>query len=581
MAEVGTAHGTLTADAIRAWVRGAAELLTLARPVIDRANVFPVADADTGTNMCLTLGEGLESVEALDADADAAAVLHALAEGALLGARGNSGVILSEYLRGFAAGAGGPGGTSVAATVVAALGEGARCAHGAVGQPRQGTILSAAAGAARAAQAALDDGGDLRRVVQDARGGADDALRRSADDLDVLRAAGVLDAGAYGLVLVLDALCRALGGDGPMSEGRGRIAPMTVLSTLSVEPPGPDGGGIVVPSSHDRPPAHEVGGAEPGVHAGGADVDGEFEVMYVVEHGSGDAGAVPLGVVAGTLRDRLRRIGSSVAVVGGPTGPGDDGTSHGLWQVHVHTDHPLEALRAGQAWTQRQVVVRSLAQQVSRVAHELDLGGERTLVGVVACTASPGLVTELARAGAVVVLRESVPVAAGDLRRAVEETGAGAVLLLPADAATRDVARTWVSDVGELPTTGRDRARVHVLDSTCDLHVVAAMARWATVPPSPDLDEPADLVAVVGAAVGAVRVTAVQDADPEQVAVALAALLSTADVPATMLTILVDGDVPDEVTDQVVRFAEGLAPGIEVVVLASGRRSGAVVLGVE
>ncbi|MEP7765007.1 DAK2 domain-containing protein [Sanguibacter sp. 25GB23B1] len=572
MAEVGTAHGTLTADALRAWVRGAAELLTLARPVIDRANVFPVADADTGTNMWLTLGEGRENVDALSADADVDAVLHALAEGALLGARGNSGVILSEYLRGFAAGARGSHTGSAAATVVAALREGARCAHAAVGQPRQGTILSAAAGAAHAAQGALDAGADLCRVVQDARGGAQDALRRSADDLDVLREAGVLDAGAYGLVLVLDALCRALGGDGPVSEGQGRIAPMTVLTTLSVEPSGSDADEVVAACAHEQ-----VG------RPVGAGVDGEFEVMYVVEHSTDGSGTseVSLSAVAGLLRDELRHIGDSVAVVGGPTGQDRDGTSHGLWQVHVHTDRPLEALRAGQPWTQRQVVVRSLEHQVSSAAHEQEESPGPAALGIVACTASPGLVTELARAGAVVVLRESVPVAANDVRRAVEETGAREVLLLPADAATREAARTWVSDAGAMPAAGQDRVRLHVLESASDLQVVAAMARWATVPPAPDRAEPAHLVEMLGAAVGSVRSTAVQDADPANVCAALALLLSPDHGSVTVLTVLVDDAVPDEVTDAVVGAAERLAPGIDVVALASGRRSGTVVLGVE
>lgn len=570
----------VTPDAVRAWVHLAAQLLRRARPVIDRANVFPVPDADTGTNMCLTLDEGRAGVDALAATADVHEILDALAEGALLGARGNSGVILSEYLRGLARGArSGRTGTE-AAMLVTALEVGSRCAYEAVGRPRRGTILTAAHGAAQAARAALDAGGSARRVLRSARSGADDALRRSSEELDVLGAAGVLDAGAYGLVLVLDAMCRALGADVPVSAAPGSMAPMTVMSTLSVAPP-------LVTGTSALPQTAPAGPRQGALVDGGTgEVDGEFEVMYVVEsltdgvsvQGDGPrAGSEPVPVVglaetATHLREQLREIGSSVAVVGGPTsapGAGAAGSGQGLWQVHVHTDDPLEALRVGRWWTQRQVVVRSLAQQVSRAAGGTD--GRRGTVGVVACTAAPGLVMDLARAGAVVVLQGSVPVTASDLRRAADETRAREVLVLPADRRTWEVAREWAAGTAE-DSTGDD-LHVDVATSVSDLHVVAAMAQWATATPT------LPLVTQLEEVLAAVRAVRVPRAETSSLRSAVAGLAGGG--TGSLLTVLADDGVPQDLLGVLAREAEAAWPGIDVVVLSSGCPSTSLVLGVE
>ena len=582
MGEPTTRHEVLGAEELRLWVHEAMDLLTVARPVIDRANVFPVADADTGTNMCLTLAQGRASVDALAAGADVETVLDALAQGALLGARGNSGVILSEYLRGFAAGARSVSGEAAAAMVAAALREGAGCAYAAVGQPRQGTILTAATGAAGAADAALGRGADLAGVLEAARSGAHAALRRSADDLDVLRAAGVLDAGAYGLVLVLDALGRVLTAAEPMSAVQGSMSPMTVMTTLSVEPSARGDASAVGQAHPSRAAAHD----EDRPRDLDRVVDGEFEVMYVVEKGPDDPDEddVPLAELAGRLRAQLQEVGDSVAVVGGATARGPEGRARGLWQVHVHTDRPLDALEVGRRWTQRQVVVRSLAQQVScatasdptTATEEAGTRPGPAVVGVVACTASPGLVPELARAGAVVVLEASVPVVLTDLQRAVEETGAHEVLVLPADTTTADLARAWAAS--PVVTAERGPGRVHVVGSTSDLHVVTAMAHWATVPHGSAAHE---VVAAMVAAVGAVRAVEVPAADSEGATVAVAELLAGARGAATVVTVLADELVPADVVADLARAATRLSPGIDVVVLPSGRRSTALVLGVE
>jgi len=206
------------------------------------------------------------------------------------------------------------------------------------------------------------------------------ALGRTTAQLAALREAGVLDAGAWGLLLVLDALAEVLhGGDRP---GHERPVP-------------------AMPTRH-----HCIVDGVPG---------GEFEVMYVVASDDGADDAVALA-----LRDALSQVGDSVAVVGGD----------GLWQAHVHTDTPLPAVAGAAAAGARatQIRVRHLASQSG--VH----GAHRPALGLVAVTGAPGLTADLARAGAVVVLVAPGDVAGPELERAVDDTGAATVLLLAADA---------------------------------------------------------------------------------------------------------------------------------------------------
>lgn len=659
-------------EVVLRWADGAAEVLERARPVLDRANVFPVPDADTGTNLAATLRAARDAAVASAAsDAPSAdRVLHAFARGALVGARGSSGVILSEFLRGLAgaapSGTGSAGPVTDATCLARAIDRGARRAVAAVVDPRPGTMLTAARGAADAALEAAAGGGDLVQTVESARTGASQALRRSVDELDVLRAAGVLDAGAYGFVLLLDALAAALGPDlesaaDRVSVGHGTIVLMDSLavadapagsgtsagtgSDTGARPPGGDDlhGARTSPDDHERDgrPGECVGHGNREIKSNHANhgehhaVDGEFELMCVVRHAvrrtptqaSGDpegaaaaverpSGSVDslgvsdgidgldvsdaLAAVAPALRSGLQQVGDSVVVVGGAAHEVADvsGDLHGLWQVHVHTDHPLEALRVLERWDVGPVVVRCLSHQVSAVSTRA--AGASAPVGVVACTASPGLVMDLARSGAVVVLRGAGEIERSDLLRAVHETDAEHVVVLPADEQTLAVART-LADLSHPQTT--------VVDSTSDLHVVAALSAWVVGTTAPSADLAAALAPVVDA-VGAVRAvrldasrpTGVRDGiddllsasaapgpaaggaatGPDRAPVATDRATDVASSPAlTVLTVLVGDLVPGQVVDDLVSRAEHLVPGVEVVVLPSGRRSTALVIGAE
>ncbi|SEG93891.1 hypothetical protein SAMN05444920_108218 [Nonomuraea solani] len=212
----------LDPPAVRRWARLAADALGQARTEIDALNVFPVADGDTGTNLHLTMLSAAEAVESLPEDVDAAVVWQTLSYGALVGARGNSGVIVSQALRGLAEVL--KDGPDLRAGLLRA----ALLAREAVARPVEGTVLSVLESAARAVQ---EVDGDLPEVARQAAGEARAALRRTPDQLEVLARSGVVDAGGAGAAIVLETLAAVVTGahiahyDVPPPTAR--VSPMT------------------------------------------------------------------------------------------------------------------------------------------------------------------------------------------------------------------------------------------------------------------------------------------------------------------------------------------------------------------
>lgn len=281
---------TLDAAAVRAWCSMSLEALGREREEIDAINVYPIADGDTGTNLYLTVESAAQAVEAVFAAHEtgsstpaAADAVRAMAHGALIGARGNSGTILAQLLRGMAERIG--DGDHLAGALRRAAG----LAREAVAHPVEGTILSVAGAAATAAEQSPDD------AARAAYEGARAALEATPGQLAVLERAGVVDAGGRGLLMVLGALVEALSGEAPVPP---------VMAHVRREPPA----GAAVEAPDDGGPA--------------------FEVIYLLE---ADDTAVA------KLRTRLDGLGDSLVVVGGD----------GLWNVHVHVDDAGAAVEAG------------------------------------------------------------------------------------------------------------------------------------------------------------------------------------------------------------------------------------------
>ncbi len=202
-----TSLATLGADELRGVMGRYRDALRAHQADINRLNVYPVPDGDTGTNMALTLEAVVAELDGVPAGSALPEVCRAIGHGSLMGARGNSGVILSQLLRGMCERMGGAGEAGVDGAILAdALAHAADLARRAVVRPVEGTILTVASAAAEGAAAGAGRGGaTLVGVVEEAHGTAADALARTPEMLAVLAQAGVVDAGGAGFLLLLDA----------------------------------------------------------------------------------------------------------------------------------------------------------------------------------------------------------------------------------------------------------------------------------------------------------------------------------------------------------------------------------------
>lgn len=522
-----TDSSTFDSAGLRAWIERAHESLVDARDRLDALNVFPVPDSDTGTNLVLTLAEGRDAVSHMPAEAPLGDLAQSLADGVLVAARGNSGIILSQYLRAigevFADQADVDGGLWALA-----LDRGALMATSAMAEPVEGTaltVIDAAADAARGAAYRARGGSiPVGDVALAAVAAAREALLRTPTLLAPLAERGVVDAGGAGFVLLLQALADVV-------TGSRADAPLQ----LEVEPSAIDVGapGRCASAGHGSPEdlAHWQSGA--------------FEVMYVLRATLEDAEM---------LQAALGRIGASVGVVGGLT----PGRMSGLWHVHVHTDDPVAAVTAARGAPLRQVCIRYLRGQ----------SASSDAVGVVACTRAPGLIAPLAEAGAVVVLvdpRGPAGVRAG-IARAVVDCGRPEVVVLPCDAVSSEAARA-----------SAQRALtpdVEVLDCADEAAVVAGVAALGEAGGSA-----ADRLR---AAIDRTRTAAVgRQVDGDLVVAAAAAARALVRPGDEILTAVVGADVPRAALDALGEAARSISPGIEILEVDGGQAAPALSLGVE
>jgi hypothetical protein len=386
----------LGAGELRATVHAYREALAAHREPINRLNVYPVPDGDTGTNMSLTL---VSVCDDLDAAGDGLVeVCKAVSHGSLMGARGNSGVILSQVLRGLVgviAEAGGCDGP----TFTRALRAASDAAYQAVMRPVEGTILTVTREAAEAAEAtvAATPGASLLAVAEAARDAAAVALDKTPELLPVLAEAGVVDAGGAGLVLLLDALLHVVDGR-PVPEptvGEGVIRADAHLVHAAAEP-------------HD-----EVS-------------DLRYEVMYFLE--------APDEAIPG-FKDVWAGIGDSIVVVGGD----------GIWNCHIHTDDIGAAIEAAvDAGRPRQIRVTDLMEQVEEERWVREASGESVVevpphvtepvtTAVVAVAAGDGIKRIFYSLGVqgIVAGGQSMNPSTADLLAAVEAVPADQIVILP------------------------------------------------------------------------------------------------------------------------------------------------------
>ncbi|CAN5196242.1 DAK2 domain-containing protein [soil metagenome] len=415
---------TVDLEVVLRFTEVALSALASAREEIDALNVYPVPDGDTGTNMFLTFESAREAMLAAEPPGDLRIALAAFARGALLGARGNSGVILAELVGALCRSLAEAKPDDRAATVFAAgLARATQASYAAVGQPVEGTILSVARAASDAAEeVAADDRKRLGHVIRHAAAAAREALLRTPEQLKILHDAGVVDAGGRGLCVILDAAETAL-------TGRRAVSALAPLGTRA----------IPVPQQVDD--LTENGPA--------------YEVMFLLEADEKD---IP------RLRSRLAPLGESLVVIGGER----------LWNVHVHVDDVGAAIEAGvEAGRPHRISVTHFAEPAERGQRRRPgsanrRGGRKVIV----VAAGDGLRDLLAEAGAVVVSRDTDRrPSTGQILDAIRDSGAAEVIVLPNDRDCLPVAKAAAH-------TARTELglRVAVVATSAQVHGLAALA---------------------------------------------------------------------------------------------------------
>lgn len=368
----------LNARDFAALFEGALEALRVYREEIDSLNVFPVPDGDTGTNMLLTMQAVVDEVGKMDG-VDMPSLWRAAARASLMGARGNSGVVLSQIFKGMAE-VFQERETADIAVMAEALNRGAEVAYRAVMKPVEGTILTVVREAAEEGERRADDCRDLREWLRAVLQRASQSLSHTPELLPVLKEAGVVDAGGRGLVAILEGMLARLEGvtvgEGGAEETRSQAAVAVVEETE----------------------------------------DYQYEAQFILACGDSDAE---------DFREKLGELGGSVLVVGGD----------GVYRVHVHTDRLgrviEEASRIGRL---SDVEITDLRRQVEKAGTAMEEAvRDDGRVGLVAVAAGDGIKEVLRSLGVDVIVDggQSMNPSTAEMLDAVDGLSRRKVIILP------------------------------------------------------------------------------------------------------------------------------------------------------
>ena len=390
----------------------ATALLSANVDAVNALNVFPVPDGDTGTNMHLTMKAVVEEAASVTSTS-AADVASAMARGALMGARGNSGVILSQFFKGLGSGL---EDTAVldGQRLAAALELGREQAYKAVGQPVEGTILTVISTAARAARSTAGSGGSLIEVLESVSVASRESVALTPTMLPVLRQAGVVDAGGHGLAIILEGLRRSAAGDkSPPAE----IPPP--------DPVGVDEHEGIVSTDFLQAAEEEIYGYCTQIVVQGTDLDVD------------------------DIRERVSAMGRSVVVVGDDT----------VANVHVHAEDPGPVVSLGVSLgVLGRVKIENMDAQRAEYSAARRSEVATGSVGVLAVASGDGLKSVFESLGAASVLAggDTMNPSVRELVDAIEQLPAESVVVLPNNKnivpAARQAAELASKEVGVVPT---------------------------------------------------------------------------------------------------------------------------------
>ncbi|KAA2253556.1 DAK2 domain-containing protein [Solihabitans fulvus] len=540
----------LDAAAVRRWADACVRSLDSQREAIDRINVYPVPDGDTGTNLLHTMRSALDALMRAPAEASSSVgpAVAAMARGALAGARGNSGVIVSQVLRGLAEVLQGTS-TASGAGLRRALRRADELATAAVAEPAVGTVLTVLHAAADAAADSASD--ELDDVVTSAAGAAATALAETTRQLAALARAGVVDAGGRGLVVLLDALAAVVTGrEEPRAE---RIADAVLPRTQESLTTGREGGSA----------------------------EYDYEVMYLLD-------GVEESVEG--LRGALGALGDCVSVVG-------DGAE--LWTVHVHCNDIGAAIEAGiRTGRPHRITVARFADQIA--AQAARFVSERVVVALVRGAGA----AELFRGeGAVALdLCAAGDVTEADLLAVISGTRASQVIVLPGDTELVDLAeeaRRQAMEAGQdvlvVPTSSPVQSlaalAVHDPGRRADDDAVA-MAEAAAATRRGELTvsgrealtwvgrcQPGDLLGLLD---GEVVLIEAGPADADDVSDAACRLVDRMlGGGGELVTALLGGDAPDGLAETLEQHLRASHPGVELTAYVGGQPDALLLFGVE
>lgn len=372
-----------------------AHVLEHHKKAIDLLNVFPVPDGDTGTNMSLTMGSAVQ--ELLNSEANTVSdVAEMAARGSLRGARGNSGVILSQLFRGFAKGLSGLT-EATPKDFANACRLGVDMAYKAVMKPKEGTILTVSREAAQAAMQSAIHGADWHGVLNALIDEGENTLEKTPDMLAVLKQAGVVDAGAKGLLLIYAGYRMALNGETADEESNQKLWGNTKTTPLNTG-------------------------------RGEDEVSAQIQFAYCTEFVIRHLTDAPQNKQMDSFRRRLERIGDSVLVVG----------DLGMIKVHVHSNEPGKVLQmALQIGQLSDIKIDNMLEQHGEFASAgfLEDKTPETAkeMGIVAVASGEGIIAVLKdlMVDQIVEGGQTMNPSVEDISRAIEAVNAQKVFILP------------------------------------------------------------------------------------------------------------------------------------------------------
>jgi DAK2 domain fusion protein YloV len=463
-------------------VLAAADRLNANVQQVNALNVFPVPDGDTGTNMNLTLTSGVDELKRRPS-AKISQAAEVLAKGLLMGARGNSGVILSQLFRGFAKSVSASEQVN-AAEFAQALQQGVEMAYAAVVRPVEGTILTVSKEAAKTALQSAKRNSDIETVMRDTLNGAKEALARTPDLLPVLKQVGVVDSGGQGLVYVYEGFIAALTGEQPAAPSSSATAELTGSAKTDYS--------VIPPESFEQARRSAEAHAPVQAHIDADSIEYGYCTEFIVRLTPG--GKAPgLLFEESSFRGKLEEMGDSLLVVS------DDD----LVKIHIHAERPGEVMTYAQQYGDlTRIKIENMREQHSHILsqdYETDAGaGEaydgaaiempRKPFGIIAVAAGDGIRDIFTSLGVDYVLSggQTMNPSTEDILKAIEQVPSERVFVLPnnsnivmAAGQAKDIAEKEVAVI-PTKTVQQGLAAVLAFQENSDFEKNAAMMEEAS-----------------------------------------------------------------------------------------------------